>query len=120
MRLLSIATLALALLFSPLIAVASPAPAAAFAYFGEGNLGSLRLTSAPGDTFVVRGQRPDGSYAPVAGGEIPESGTLFVGVAAIGPHNDGLAQFQVEFHTGGGTVVVLATGPSDGDDWYWD
>src|SRR5262245_38602193 len=122
MRHLPALALGLALLVAPLAAAAEAHPSAAkFGYFGGGCMGALTVTSAPGDQFIVRAQSPDGNYIVSASGQIPESGSLMLATPAMGPHNDNQPQFIVEIHSPLGAVFsVLASGPSDGNDWYWD
>src|SRR5262245_66369193 len=112
MRLQAALALGLILLVAPFASAGESRASAKFAYLDAGFMGSLTITSSPGDKFIVRAQGPDGSYFVSAGGQIPDSGCLMLATAAIGPHNDGLPQFIIDIHSPlGGVSSVFPTGP---------
>lgn len=119
-RLLSIA----AVLTFTLALAAGAASAAARAgdkaiYQGDDSAGVLTLVSVPDAPFVVLGEQADGTYAQIATGSLPDSGSVTVAVSAAGSHTNGVAQFIVRYYANGYWSCVLAR--ADGaSDWYWD
>ena len=95
-------------------ALAADAPIAT--YDGDGYWGVLTLNAAPGAAFSIRGQRADGTYAPVTSGFVGPAGEIRLSLAETGP-GDAYPQFRVMVSTGGSGLVLSVPGIRD---WHWD